>query len=402
MSRAAIFLAGFGAGTAVALFSGLSPDFLTSRQSQGTTASAQNSSTMSRDAAALQHALEQEKQKLAMMSADIARLQRDLTEARQAAEPLKGQVKAAELAATSGPPGTQVQALSPQQRSAKATEIQSRIAALVEAKDGAGLVKLLQELKTLGPEGYTAIMEIAAIIDADMWQGGGKLSVKMQDYFTSFPPEIMSWALDAANLDKVPAGFRIHAAHSIMWMPIAEKDRIVLDAILRETDPLTLKKMTEVLAHRPDPATGAKLVERLQSDTSLSDEAFGTLLSTAVRMPGPSVDSYLENALATLPPGARQDAVRRSLVRRNPPASGFMVDQIVPESQASSLGIRPGDIILSYAGVTLSNGNLNGAREQAKGDGPHIIEIMRDGARISIPVAPGRIGIDGAPVTKKE
>ncbi|MGE4159285.1 MAG: hypothetical protein AB7F75_09325 [Planctomycetota bacterium] len=403
MSRTAIFLAGFGAGTAVAMFSGLSPEFLSSGPSgQGSTSVTTTSTdTLNRSAADLQQALDAERQKLAMMSADITRLQKDLAVAREAATTPTAEARA--TVATNLPPvGTQVAALSPEERRQKAVDIQLKIAGLVENKDGAGLVKLLQELKSLGPEGYPTIMEIAAIIDADMWMNGNQFSVKMQDYFTSFPPEIMTWALDAANMDKVPPGFRIHATHAIMWMPIPDKDKIVLDAILRETDPQTLTKMTEVLAHRPDPAIGAKLIERLQSDAALNDEAFGALLLTATRMPGPAVDNYLENALATTPPGPRQDLLRRSLMRRSPPASGFMVDRIVPDSQASSLGIRPGDIILSYGGVNLANSSIARAREQVRGDGPHMLEILRDGSRITINVAPGQIGIDGTSVIKKD
>lgn len=399
MSRAAIFLAGFGAGTAAALIL-VSPPQSTAHTPDSTAMTEQGSpaATLAREAAQLRAELEAEKKRMEMISSDMARLQKDLAAARDAG------TKPAQVEATlpGSPAAAVVPALTPEQKAARIYEVKSKVGSLVEKKDGAGLVKLLQELRSLGVEAYPAIMEIAGIIDHDMWQGGREFNVKMQDYYTSFPPEIHAWALDAANAGVVPPGFKVHAAHGIMWSQNPEKDRLVLEAILRESDPEILKNMTDVLAHRPDEATGAKIIGRLQTDTSLNDEAFGALLRTAARMPGQAVDAYLEGALTTIPEGPRRDMLQTSLIRRNPPASGFMVDRVIPESQASGIGLKPGDIILSYGGVTLADKSIARAKEQIKGEGPFSIEVLRDGARIMMSVAPGQIGIDGSPVTKKE
>ena len=70
-----------------------------------------------------------------------------------------------------------------------------------------------------------------------------------------------------------------------------------------------------------------------------------------------------------------------------------VIVEVLPRSQAERLGLRPGDRIVVYDGapITSAAGLLRGVR--APGEGTREIEVLRDGSRLRVTVAPGLMGV---------
>ncbi len=83
---------------------------------------------------------------------------------------------------------------------------------------------------------------------------------------------------------------------------------------------------------------------------------------------------------------------------RNPAADGLMVHRVVPGSQSESLGLQPTDIIISYAGHALATvDDLKALIAQALPP-PLSIQVVRGTTKLTITVAPGRLGCELRPV----
>lgn len=98
--------------------------------------------------------------------------------------------------------------------------------------------------------------------------------------------------------------------------------------------------------------------------------------------------------------GSPADTLAKAI--ENPTSTGLLVTEVVPEGQAKSAGILPGDIIVSYAGKpTPEPEALHMAINEAEGDSV-AVEVDRGGEKKSFDLKKGKIGIAVAPVKKGE
>jgi serine protease Do len=66
---------------------------------------------------------------------------------------------------------------------------------------------------------------------------------------------------------------------------------------------------------------------------------------------------------------------------------GVLVTEVLPQSPAAKAGLKPGDIILAFAGTGVSNPReLQGLVEMAKVGSSQSLAVLRDGKRITLPV----------------
>jgi hypothetical protein len=84
----------------------------------------------------------------------------------------------------------------------------------------------------------------------------------------------------------------------------------------------------------------------------------------------------------------------------NPPATGIVITLVAPESQAAQAGVMVGDIFVSYNGVATPDiPSLNAAKETVGDEQTEIeVEVVGPAGRRTIILAPGQIGVNGAPV----
>jgi len=74
-------------------------------------------------------------------------------------------------------------------------------------------------------------------------------------------------------------------------------------------------------------------------------------------------------------------------------ALGFPVLEVFPDTQAAAVGLRPGDILLRYAGEPLHTPDgLIAATQGTPEEGSVVIELLRDGSPLQVELQAGRIG----------
>ena len=82
-------------------------------------------------------------------------------------------------------------------------------------------------------------------------------------------------------------------------------------------------------------------------------------------------------------------------------AAGVLVLESLPDSQAQAVGLRPGDILLRYAGQPLdAPEGLIAATQQAPAGSPVILDLLREGRLQRIELQAGRTGVRGAAVAE--
>jgi len=70
------------------------------------------------------------------------------------------------------------------------------------------------------------------------------------------------------------------------------------------------------------------------------------------------------------------------------------VTSVVPDSQATRLGVMAGDILVSYGGKEITNYYGFDRRGEHPGDAPKELRVLRGDKMLTFPVAPGRLGVD--------
>jgi WD40 repeat protein len=72
-----------------------------------------------------------------------------------------------------------------------------------------------------------------------------------------------------------------------------------------------------------------------------------------------------------------------------------VIKTVNPDSQGERLGLKPGDIVLSYDGKEILNTFrfISGRRDEREGEGPRELVILREGQRLTFSIKPGLIGV---------
>jgi len=110
-------------------------------------------------------------------------------------------------------------------------------------------------------------------------------------------------------------------------------------------------------------------------------------------------------ACGTVPEGptprSGSEAVESAI--ESPPATGLLVARVVEDSPAAAAGFRPGDVIVEYGGeATPDIPAINYAKKVSRGLPEIDVVALRDGARVTLSLAPGRMGVQLLPIVKGE
>ena len=112
---------------------------------------------------------------------------------------------------------------------------------------------------------------------------------------------------------------------------------------------------------------------------------------------------FLPALLLAAPLLAQDDAEEKiEAVLLNPPATGLMAISIVAGSQAEEVGLRPGDVVVSYDGVAVTGLvelNAQKAASAAK-ETVEMVAIRRDRSRVTFTIRSGQIGVHLVAVKK--
>lgn len=88
---------------------------------------------------------------------------------------------------------------------------------------------------------------------------------------------------------------------------------------------------------------------------------------------------------------------------KKPPATGLLITFVSAGSQAQRVGMQPGDVLVSYGGTAVpSRDALAAAMKEAAGQEPLECVLVRGTQRVTVDVAPGRLGINVSAVVKDQ
>ena len=82
------------------------------------------------------------------------------------------------------------------------------------------------------------------------------------------------------------------------------------------------------------------------------------------------------------------------------PDHGLLVNMVAPGSNAATHGVKPGDVLLAYNGISLNN--KDDLKVVTEGDKPIGVEIWRDGRSSRRDLAPGKLGAVIDPRTARD
>ncbi|MCU0726144.1 MAG: PDZ domain-containing protein [Planctomycetes bacterium] len=85
----------------------------------------------------------------------------------------------------------------------------------------------------------------------------------------------------------------------------------------------------------------------------------------------------------------------------DPPATGLLITNVGPESQAAEAGIEAGDVLVSYGGRAVTDLDaLNRAKEDLAGEETVELTLTGPGGERTVTLRPGPIGVNCQPVAK--
>ncbi len=311
----------------------------------------------------------------------------DLARARLELAALRAQLEATNPGAGAGLP-------TPGETAAQLKTLLSRKRQLLEAKDGMGLLRLMQEFASLGEAGYAEAMEISGLLRDDLRAKKHQFGISRSDYFravgSSMVP-LMKWAL--ANPDKAPAAFRLDAAGLLRWQDL-EAAPSYLEALKSETDPKVAAEMARALRGMQKPEMAADLVAAARFQAGNPD-ALRRLLDAISGLPAAEADAALKG-LASDPNPALRDGASLSYTALNPPAPGVLITATSPGSQAELTGLQKGDVIVSYDGNSLTSfRQLRNAVAKKDAEALTSIVVNRGGSLVTLQLKGGKIGVNG-------
>ena len=268
----------------------------------------------------------------------------------------------------------------------------ARIRAAIEARNGNDALAELKRLLAMGEEGYEAA--IALILEMNWEIGRKELGLEKKAIREAILDEgflryvLANWETDA-RLRELAMG-RIHKV-----LESGEALSIMVDGLWSEQDPEMINSILDTIADdMPESWMRTQaLVDGYQSAEGI--ESMRKVLSVFQEQTDEESRVFLEEVVRSGPPGLAQQA-SVALIYRTPPVSGYVTLRVSNDSQAWLIGLRPGDVIVSYDGIPIdSDGALETARQQA--DGRKVsIKVFRNGTTLWMELQGGRaIGVRG-------
>jgi len=292
--------------------------------------------------------------------------------------------------------------LTPEEIESRLKEVKELLPILVKNKDGKGLLELLGELKQMGELAYPQIVHIADLISRDTYQNNNSFMIKLHELENIFPQEIFVWALSKEQFDQVGPSFRVRAYNSLVFSQREDIDKILVNSFLKENTRWAMRRLSRILGQRPDEITAIDLIQESTGANKFSKEKRVHLDQIIFNMPGIEVDEYLEDRLKNSKSPKEKMNFTYYKNRRHPPESGYLIRNVRKIVPAKSTGIQKGDIIISYAGISLNKTRLGQAKRKSQGKSKVEIIIKRGSKIIKKQIKSGYIGLDGSHIFKED
>lgn len=273
----------------------------------------------------------------------------------------------------------------------------ARASELFAAKDGAGLIGLLKEMIAGGETAYPAAMELAAKLFEEGERGGLRVDDRQlrRLFMSDETTPLMRFALVH---QEAPALFRRMAVESLAWSGDPELAGFLVQRLPVEKDERVLHNMARMLAGADRPEATAALVDLLRTRTDqpdLRESVLGYLAESA----SPEVERTVQEMRFSDPDPRLREAAGLFLLAQDPPVAGYLVTETYPDSQAAALGLRKGDILISYNGVEIASPRtLRDETRKVARDQETTVVIWRDGRPVEFTLKGSTIGIDGESV----
>lgn len=297
--------------------------------------------------------------------------------------------------------------LSDEEIAARIVQLDAAFNTAFTGKDKKAAMQALWDLQKLGPKGYDKAIEVWKKLADDFglepWgEGPGELGLNMQEYvslISSFG--MIEYGLTNPDVD---SSFRIASIYGLPWWSnedAAKRAELAGNALMRGSGYESVAAV-EALKDINDPGSTRYLADYV---TSNSDNPAARKAAVMVLAQKNTEVAWaaIKDAAESDPDDEVKQAANSVLQLQNPEVAGVLINFVAEESQAALAGIRIGDILTSYNGVSIKTLNdINNAKKDvAQGASVQVI-VRRSGKDVTLTLGPGQIGINGVAVTPKE
>ncbi|KAF0242475.1 MAG: hypothetical protein FD180_3890 [Planctomycetota bacterium] len=242
----------------------------------------------------------------------------------------------------------------------KAEELRKKVPALLEAKDGKGLISLMRELASLGEPGYDGALEIAELLKNDVmgpkgdWEDAEeKLGIDGGDFWkiwTGRMVPMLAWSL--AHPERASSWFRANALETLSWDGEVDASRLFAETLTGEKDPEVAAGLAEYL-DTVTPDLSPLLVEsaRVHRDNA---RALPNLLIALGKLGTPESVAAIEELRGHADANVRRAAeIEMKAIR--PPVAGAYINQFWSMDPEVPPALQRGDIVVSWNGAPVQS-----------------------------------------------
>lgn len=327
----------------------------------------------------------------------VERKQREAAEqtAKQLRETLKEKLAKLEMVEKSGATGTGTGTNAGREplSAARLQAIPDEIAAAFQAKDGKRALALLAELRSAGRAGWPLAAKLMTDIQ-ESFNAGNPLAISQNDFYKLAAGYGELHADAIQNPQSYDKGFRMFAAYSLPWSDLPNVNDIFINDLTHEQDAAVARVIASQLAERPDPANVAALLSALQQQQN--PQVRLAIARDLAGIPGGDAQHALQSIVATETDPEVKKAAELGLESRQTQVAGFFITYVAPNSQAEAVGIKEGDILVTYKGAPITSmDQLDQAKATVQPEEVVDLGIRRGERAVAIQVKGGNIGING-------
>ncbi len=322
-------------------------------------------------------------------------------------QPLGVGADAAPDAASGDPPaatdGVETAPSTPEERQARVDELRAQMPNWFDRGDGKSALAALRELAAIVPEGREAAMQLALDINNDV-NGDGKLGLSDVVFYTGLGHPavvgLLDWALERGD---TPSDFRVMAAYGLPWTQSPAETLEQFGRALNGEQNVDVQRALLANLGRMKSPESQRMLSDFFADANKDAAVRGMIAMQLATTDDPGVLRTIETAAASDEDAGVRAAAKAALVLRDPPATGYLVTGTLPSSQAEAAGLRAGDVLVTYDGRPVPDGDsLRAAASEAGGADTVRVVVVRDGREVEVDLRPGRLGVFGRGVEAAE
>jgi hypothetical protein len=269
------------------------------------------------------------------------------------------------------------------------------VKAAVAAKDAKRALRLVHDLARSGraswPLAVKTLLDLARSIDED-----NPLGIIVNDFYKAARQDGFAplYADAIQNPQAYDAAFRHFAIRELPWTDSDDTTTLLARQLLVEKDRGVARMLAGTLAERPDPEILNDLVASLRAQQDRGVR-FGVVEAIAA-IPGDDATRALSGLAASEPDKELQQELTLSVQSRQATVAGYLVTSIGDRSQAAQVGMKAGDVLVTYGGTPIASMDDLQKAKQGIGQGQTVVVgVVRDGQTLTFTLKSGQIGIDG-------